>query len=123
LEATKLNAEPFKLTTGADTVPTKKFVELILGQAIWNKTDKLIFRLGEQFEITAVIGEREEKFAPAPSSLYEPIIRVLLAASEIQYWTKGEVSAPFETVNPVSRWTLESKDLSRSLVLRRVRSA
>jgi hypothetical protein len=117
----EVKPQPFNPKSGADTIPTKRFANLILEQAIWGKADKIVLNLGEEFEITAVIGDKEDKFAPATAKLYEVTIRLLLAATEIQYWAKGEISTPFETINPISKWMLASKDLSHRVELKRIR--
>ena len=117
-----MKTEPLKLRTGFDTLPTKKFTELILERAIEDKADKIIFELAQDFQITRLTGAKESKSAPASANLYEVTIRILLTATEIQYWTKGEVSAPLETVNPISKWMLESKDLTKRVELRRIRA-
>jgi hypothetical protein len=54
--------------------------------------------------------------------LFGNIVSILLQACGIAPWTKGNVSARLETVNPVSKWILESKDVTRELQLRRIRA-
>jgi hypothetical protein len=72
------------------------------------------------FAITFKTGENKHKLAPAAGSLFDPAVRIILNAGEIPYWRKGEISGEFETEKPASKWRIESKDLTRSLELKRV---
>ena len=54
--------------------------------------------------------------------LFGNIVSILLQACGIAPWTKGNISAPLETINPASKWILESKDLTRLVQLRRIRA-
>jgi hypothetical protein len=58
----------------------------------------------------------------ASGELFGNVTRILLLAAGIPVWTKGEISAPLETINPASRWMLESKDLTRRVELRQIRA-
>ena len=90
-----------------------------------NDPDDFISLLNSQpkaFQIIFRIGDKKQNQTPIHGNLFEPTVRILLLAVEVPYWIKGDVSAGFETVNPVSKWLLESKDLTRQVELRRVRS-
>jgi hypothetical protein len=74
------------------------------------------------FTIKQMTGDKEYQFVPPPSHLFDPVVRVLLAAAEIPYWVKGRVSGELGTVNPDSRWQLESEDVTRRIHLKRIRA-
>jgi hypothetical protein len=85
--------------------------------------EKMFFELGQlpnALEVTYVINGVEKDMLPAHGSLFEDITRILLAAAGVPPKTSGEVSAMIETMKPISKWRLESRDLTRRIELRRV---
>ena len=79
-------------------------------------------RLPNAFQIShSTNGIRDQK-PSANGELFGNVTRILLLATEVPPWTKGEISAPLETINPVSKWMFESKDLTRQVQLRRIRA-
>jgi hypothetical protein len=87
--------------------------------------DEMLFKIGRlpnAFGVTYTINGVENQMTPANGELFGNVIRILLLAVGIPVWTKGEISAPLETINPASNWMLESKDLSRRVELRRIRA-
>jgi hypothetical protein len=57
----------------------------------------------------------------AYGDLFEDIVRILQVAAKVSPKTSGEVSGVIETIKPVSKWMLESKDLTRQIQLKRIR--
>jgi hypothetical protein len=139
----------FKSSSKASQLPVAKMANLLLCQAIEADADYIVFELDLEahreiiaereniadthladmkkfptaFRITLKIGETEKKLSPANGYLFELVMRVLLNAVEIPYWKKDEISAELETVNPSSKWVIESKDLTQQIQLRRIRAA
>jgi hypothetical protein len=141
--------EPLSLKSETSTQPVPRFVVLILKKAIQDEADHVVFELDldlhkkvkvkeekmmaegripdsdelpKAFQITFKIGGKEQKLSPSPGGLFEPVVRILLNAAGIPYWTQGETSAELETVNPYSKWVIESKDLTQRIQLRRIRA-
>jgi hypothetical protein len=77
-------------------------------------------RLPNAFGVIYTINGVENQMTPVNGELFGNVIRILLLAVGIPVWTKGEISAPLETINPASKWMLESKDLTRRVELRRI---
>lgn len=75
------------------------------------------------FSMIYQTGGRQQDLPPAPGSLFEPAMRILLNAAGIPYWTKGEVAGEFETLNPASKWRLSSPALDQSVRLQRLTAA
>jgi hypothetical protein len=87
--------------------------------------DELIFkitRLPNAFGITYTINGVQTPMPSANGELFGNVTRILLLAAGIPIWTKGEISAPLETIDPASKWMLESKDLTQRIQLRRIRA-
>jgi hypothetical protein len=98
-----------------------------LNEALEKKSitaDRCFFELGKlpgAFHLTHII---DGKSHPAPSGngeLFGHIVRIFLLTMDIPPWTKDEISASFETIKPVSRWTFKSKDLTRRVEFKRIR--
>jgi hypothetical protein len=102
--------------------------EMMTAVKIKNKSkavDEMIFKLCQlpnAFGVTYTINGVENQMTPANGELFGNVIRILLLAAGIPVWTKGEISAPLETINPASKWMLESKDLTQRIQLRRIRA-
>jgi len=102
--------------------------EMMAAVKIKNKSkavDEMIFKLCQlpnAFGVTYTINGVENQMTPANGELFGNVIRILLLAAGIPVWTKGEISAPLETINPASKWMLESKDLTQRIQLRRIRA-
>ena len=79
-------------------------------------------KLPKAFGISFRIGEVQDPLPSANGELFGNVIRILLLAAGIPYWTKDEISAQIETINPASKWLIESKDLSCRVQLRRIRA-
>ena len=87
--------------------------------------EKMFFELGRlpnALKVTFIIRGVEKNMPSANGGLFEDITQVLLVAAGVPAKTNGEVSAVIETVKPVSKWRLESKDLTRQIHLCRIRA-
>jgi hypothetical protein len=104
--------------------------ELItLKQSLQEKSitkDQYFFKFGrlpDACKVIYVIEGKREQMPPIHGELFECVVRILLQACGMAPWTKGEISGPLETVNPASKWMLESKDLTHRVELRRIRTS
>jgi hypothetical protein len=79
-------------------------------------------RLPTAFSITYLIAGKPEPNPSANGEFFGDFIRFILVETGIPPWTKGQVSTSFETIKPVSKWTFESKDLTRLVELKRIRA-
>jgi hypothetical protein len=79
-------------------------------------------KLPNACEVIYIIGEKREQMAPLSGELFGNILNILLLASGVPPWTKGETSAPLETIQPTSKWMLESNDVTRRIHLQRIRA-
>ena len=97
-------------------------------QRVNNKTltvEQLFFKtwkLPQALSITFLIAGEWSQMPSVNGELFGNITKILLIAAGIPPWTKADISTPLETINPVSKWTLESKDITRQLQLRRIRA-
>ena len=80
-----------------------------------------IGKLPTALGVIYVINGVQEATPSAHGDLFEDIIRILEDAAGISPKTKGEISGIIETINPISRWMLESKDLTQQIHLKRIR--
>ena len=139
--------DPIDLKSGEETQPIPKFVELIIALALDDKADSITFefdpalwdkikaeeakmtsegidldeiKFPDVFIITFKVGNEKRKLEPPPGSLFNPVVRIILNAAAIPYWTKGEVSGELVTVNPDSKWRLESNDLTKRFELQKI---
>jgi hypothetical protein len=79
-------------------------------------------KLPNAFGVTYIINGVQD---PAPSisgELFTSVINILLLAIGIPYWSKDKVSAQLETINPATKWMLESDDLTQRIQLRKIRT-
>jgi hypothetical protein len=83
------------------------------------KSDKL----PNAFRVTHIINGVQDPVPSITGELFGSVINILLNAVGIPYWTKGEISTPLETINPPSKWMIESKDLTQRVELNRIRAS
>jgi hypothetical protein len=86
--------------------------------------EKMFFELGQlpnALKVTHIINGVEEATPSARGSLFEDITQILLVTAGVPAKTTGEVSAVIETIKPVSKWIIESKDLTQRIQLKRIR--
>jgi hypothetical protein len=141
--------EPLNLQGGTNLQPVPKCVALILTSAVQDNADIVILdldvelhkkvepdwerlmregrfenaeKLPHAFRIRFMMGEKKQELPPAPGSLFEPAVRILLNFAEIPYWKKKDISGELETINPYSKWAVESQDLAQKVQLRRIRA-
>ena len=99
-----------------------------LRQLLENKSltvDQFFFKIGRlpnAFGVTYTINGVQHQCPSASGELFGSVINILLIAVGIPYWTKDEISTPLETINPASKWMLESKDLTQRIQLQRIRA-
>jgi hypothetical protein len=87
--------------------------------------EKMFFELDQlpnALKVAYIINGVEEATPSTRGSLFEDISRILLAAAGVPSKTSGEVSAIIETIKPISKWRIESKDLTREIQLQRIRA-
>jgi hypothetical protein len=80
-------------------------------------------RLPTAFNITYTIEGKPDPTPSANGELFENVVRIILLTTGIPPWTKGEIVTSFETIKPTSKWTFESKDLTRRAQLKRIRAS
>jgi hypothetical protein len=123
-EAIKLKAEAIRLELDME-LHLKVHEEMkAINQDKSQTVDELFFkisRLPKAFGVTFTINGVQNQMPSASGELFGNVTRILLLAVGIPVWTKGEISAQLETINPASKWILESKDLTRRIELRRIR--
>ncbi|MDD5140568.1 MAG: hypothetical protein PHY43_09960 [Verrucomicrobiales bacterium] len=86
---------------------------------------RMFFELGQlpnALKLTYIINGVEKTMLPIRGCLFEDISQILSVAAGVTPKTSGEVSGVIETIKPVSKWMLESKDLTRQVQLRRIRA-
>jgi hypothetical protein len=86
--------------------------------------EQLFFELGKlpnACEVIYVIGGKREQMTPLNGELFGNFVNILLLATGIPPWTKGEVHTSFETIKPRSKWTFESRDITRRVEFKRIR--
>jgi hypothetical protein len=99
-----------------------------LRQLLENKSltvDQFFFKIGQlpnTFGVTYTINGVQDPTPSVSGELFGSVINILLLAVGIPYWTKDEISTPLETINPTSKWMIESKDLTQRIQLRRIRA-
>jgi hypothetical protein len=84
--------------------------------------DQIFFKLGKlpnACEVSYTIGGKRAQMTPLSGELFGNVVNILLLATGVSPWTKGEISVPLETIKPASKWMLESK---RRIHLRRIRT-
>jgi len=77
-------------------------------------------QLPKALKVTYIINGVQEATPSVGGALFEDIIRILLTAAGVPPKANSEVSGAIETIKPVSKWMLESKDLTRRIELRRI---
>ena len=118
----------------------KRFVNLLLMQAIHDSAERMEFSLVEnsvgrefaermefvplvensanrEFRISYSGNGKSWNVTPPPSQLFGPAINVLCNYAGVNYYAKGTVSGRFETTSPASSWRFESHDLTKGIVL------
>jgi hypothetical protein len=87
--------------------------------------DQIFLKLGKlpnACEVIYIIGGKREQMKPLSGELFGNVVNILLLATGVAPWTKGEISVPLETIKPASKWTLESNDVTRRIHLQRIRT-
>jgi hypothetical protein len=126
-DAIRLNADVILLELDMELHMKAREELIALKQSLQEKSitkDQYFFKFGrlpDAGEVIYVIGGKRKQMPPFHGELFECVVRILLQACGMAPWTKGEISGPLETVNPASKWILESKDLTRRIELRRIR--
>jgi hypothetical protein len=102
--------------------PVQRLVRLILRQAVLDGADRIEFRLTSEssevaFQMTVRTGGGETNLSPCPGSLFSPCMVVICNHASVPYYAKGRVNGSIRTVNPTSKWRLESDDLAQRVLL------
>lgn len=127
--AVRLNADAILLELDVDLhgKAQKEYEVLVEMRDTRSLTDDQFFfrfsRLPTAFNITYTIAGKPAPAAPISGELFENVVGVMLAATDIPPRTEGEIAASLETIKPTSNWTVESKDLRRRVELIRIRKA
>jgi len=79
-------------------------------------------QLSNALKVIHIINGIEQAMPSARGCLFEDITRTLLIAAGVPPKTTGKVSGMIETINPISKWRLESKDLTRRIELRKIQA-
>lgn len=120
--------EKYRRPTLFEAIFKKKFKDYVHFQKLSFRklnVSRMFFELGQlpnALKLTCIINGAEETMTPIRGCLFEDIIQILLVAAGVTPKTSGEVSGVIETIKPVSKWMLESKDLTRRIQLRRIRA-
>ena len=82
-----------------------------------------IGKLPTTLRLIYIVNGVQEIMPSVHGGLFEDIVRILQVAAKISPKTTGEMSGVIETIKPVSKWMLESKDLTQQIQLKRIRNA
>ncbi len=120
----RLDANPFDLgyESAKNLAPVARLIRLILQQAVLDEAHQIEFWLEDEssetgFQVAVRTGSGESRLAPSSGTLFSPCIVVLCNYAAVPYYTKGHVTGTIKTINPTSRWTLESDDLHQRILL------
>ena len=81
-----------------------------------------IDKLPTALRVIYIVNGVQETMPSVYGDLFEDIVRILQTIAGISPKTKGEVSGVIETIKPISKWMLESKDLTQRIQLQRIRA-
>jgi hypothetical protein len=70
--------------------------------------------------VTYTINGIPDRQLPTSGEIYGNIVNIYLLHAGIPHWTKGEISMPLETINPLSKWLLISSDIARRVELKKI---
>lgn len=79
-----------------------------------------IDKLPTALRVIYMVNGVQETMPSAYGDLFEEMVRILQVAAGISPKSEGEVSSVIETIKPISKWTLESRDLTKQIQLKRI---
>jgi hypothetical protein len=88
--------------------------------------ERMFFEMGKiprALKVIFVIKGIREVTPSVSSFLFEDMIHILQDAAGIPRKLQGEISGFIETVKPISKWLIESKDLTQYIHLKCIRNA
>ncbi len=77
-------------------------------------------KLPTALRVIYIVNGVQNTMSSASGNLFEDIVQILQIAAGISPKAKGEVSSVIETIKPISKWTLESRDLTKQIQLKRI---
>src|ERR1700685_4494211 len=121
--------EKYRRPTFYEAIFKKRFKDFVRFEKLSFRklnVSRMFFQLGQlpnALKLTYIVNGVEEAMTPIRGCLFEDITEILLVAAGVPPKAKGEASGVIETIKPVSKWILESKDLTQQIQLRRIRAA
>ncbi|HEV2695045.1 MAG TPA: hypothetical protein VG347_19275 [Verrucomicrobiae bacterium] len=77
-------------------------------------------QLPKPFMVTYMINGIPDRQLPTSGEIFGNIVSIYLLHAGIPHWSKGEISTPLETINPISKWLLISDDVTRRVELKEI---